>query len=59
MNSISSFRFKFQMACFYERIIGKKTFGICIGSITVLTRSVFMRIIILYIRFTILSYKFE
>ncbi|KAH9497038.1 hypothetical protein DERF_013051 [Dermatophagoides farinae] len=30
MNTISSFRFKFQMACFYERIIGKKTFGICI-----------------------------
>ena len=58
MNSISSFRFKFQMACFYERIIGKKTFGICIGSITVLTRSVFMRVCSYYEEFTFFLINF-
>ncbi|OTF80449.1 hypothetical protein BLA29_002045 [Euroglyphus maynei] len=53
-NTLSTFRFKFQMACFYERtLLSQKPFGICIGSITVLKRSVFMQIIILYIRFTI------
>ncbi|KAH9416561.1 hypothetical protein DERP_009924 [Dermatophagoides pteronyssinus] len=59
MNESITFRFKFQLACYYERSLGGKPFGISIGSITVLKRSVFMKIIILYIRFTILSYKFR
>ncbi|OTF82120.1 hypothetical protein BLA29_013259 [Euroglyphus maynei] len=51
-------RFKFALMNFYERIVSGKPWGMCIGPVTVLTKLVFIKLIIFYARFTILSSKF-
>ncbi|XP_075587907.1 uncharacterized protein LOC142597583 isoform X2 [Dermatophagoides farinae] len=50
--------FKLQIMNFYERIIsGKKQWGMHIGPLAVLTKFVFIKLIIFYGRFTMLSSK--
>ncbi|KAH9497036.1 hypothetical protein DERF_013049 [Dermatophagoides farinae] len=56
-NRSSNLYLKFQLMLINERLIGRKPWGIRIGDLTVVTKSVFMKIIILYARFTLLSNK--
>nr|XP_027196000.1 uncharacterized protein LOC113790522 [Dermatophagoides pteronyssinus] len=49
--------FKFHMTNYYERIVSRKQWGLRIGPITVLTRLVFLKLMIFYVRFTVLSSK--
>ncbi|XP_027206211.2 uncharacterized protein LOC113799721 [Dermatophagoides pteronyssinus] len=57
-NLIRKFGRKFCLLTLYERMINIKPWGLRIGTITVLTKAIFTRIIIVYARFTLLSNKF-
>ncbi|KAH7643917.1 hypothetical protein HUG17_6279 [Dermatophagoides farinae] len=48
---------RFEMMFYYERLVNKHSFGIQIGTITVLSSAIFMRLIITYIRITMLLNK--
>ncbi|KAH7643918.1 hypothetical protein HUG17_6280 [Dermatophagoides farinae] len=56
-NEMASIRSKFTTMLFYERLVNQNPFGIKIGVITVLTKAVFIKLLIFYIRFTMLSGK--
>ncbi|XP_027203894.2 uncharacterized protein LOC113797672 [Dermatophagoides pteronyssinus] len=56
-NHSTSFHFRLYMATIYQRMINIKPWGIKIGSITVLTTWVFFKLIIIYARFTLLTFK--
>nr|XP_027206214.1 uncharacterized protein LOC113799725 [Dermatophagoides pteronyssinus] len=51
----TNFSRKFQLMLLNERLITRKQWGIRIGDLTVVTKWVFMRLIILYARFTLLA----
>ncbi|KAH9416563.1 hypothetical protein DERP_009926 [Dermatophagoides pteronyssinus] len=56
--SSPSFRNKFQMLMYYERLVYRgKLWGIQIGAITVMTTATFSKLIITYGRFSMLANK--
>ncbi|XP_075588410.1 uncharacterized protein LOC124493355 [Dermatophagoides farinae] len=50
-------RFKFLIMNYYERMVNIKPWGIKIGTITVLTKGIFCKLMLFYARFTMLSSK--
>nr|XP_046913398.1 uncharacterized protein LOC124494269 [Dermatophagoides farinae] len=56
-NPLSNDRFKFHLMFIHERMVSRKPFGMKIGPFSVLTRFVFVKLIIIYCRFTMLSNK--
>nr|XP_046912393.1 uncharacterized protein LOC124493366 isoform X1 [Dermatophagoides farinae] len=53
----TSFSFKYHMTTYYERLITTKPWGIGIGTIAILTKTVFSKLMIFFIRFTMLWSK--
>nr|XP_027203906.1 uncharacterized protein LOC113797683 [Dermatophagoides pteronyssinus] len=56
-NSISDSCFKLHLLFIYERMVSKNKWGMKLGPFTVLTRVVFAKMIIFYIRFVMLTNK--